>query len=161
MQDKVALITGASSGIGRAAAVLFIENGFRVVAAGRNAKALGTLRNAAKGKPGSVKIVLADVSEISQIDRLVAETVDSFGQIDVLVNAAGIIKNGSIVDTTLDDWDKVRARPRANKREYRECLERNRPASVSERSCILRIEGGPRPANALLGARTGGERRSG
>jgi NAD(P)-dependent dehydrogenase (short-subunit alcohol dehydrogenase family) len=107
MQDKVALITGASSGIGRAAAVLFIENGFRVVAAGRNAKALGTLRNAAKGKPGSVKIVLADVSEISQIDRLVAETVDSFGQIDVLVNAAGIIKNGSIVDTTLDDWDKM------------------------------------------------------
>jgi len=107
MQDKVALITGASSGIGRATALLFVENGARVIAAGRNAKELGNLRTAAKGKPGSVKIVLADVSEKSQIDRLVSETVDGFGQIDVLVNAAGIIKNGSVENTTLDDWDKM------------------------------------------------------
>ena len=50
---------------------------------------------------------LADVTETTQVDRVVTETVDSFGQIDVLVNAAGIIKSGSIEDTTLDDWDKM------------------------------------------------------
>lgn len=107
MQDKVAVITGASSGIGRATALLFAANGARVVAVGRNAKELGTLRDDMKGKKGSIKIMLADLSETSQVDRLISETVDGFGQIDVLVNAAGIIKNGSIENTTLDEWDKM------------------------------------------------------
>ena len=56
---------------------------------------------------GSVKIHLADITETSQVDRLVSETIQHFGQIDVLVNSAGIIKNGSIEDTTLFDWDKM------------------------------------------------------
>lgn len=107
MQDKVAVITGASSGIGRATALLFARSGARVVAVGRNEKGLGHLRNEAKGAPGSIKPLLADVSETSQVDRLVSETVGAFGQIDVLVNAAGIIKNGTVENTTLDDWDKM------------------------------------------------------
>jgi len=107
MQDKVAVITGASSGIGRATALLFAHAGARVVAVGRNAKALGNLRKEAKDTAGTVKILLADVSETSQIDRLVSETAGAFGQIDVLVNAAGIIKNGSIENTPLDDWDRM------------------------------------------------------
>jgi NAD(P)-dependent dehydrogenase (short-subunit alcohol dehydrogenase family) len=107
MQDKVAVITGASSGIGRATALLFARSGARVVAVGRNEKELGHLRDEAKGEPGSIKPLLADVSETSQVDRLVSETVDGFGRIDVLVNAAGIIKNGTVENTTLDDWDKM------------------------------------------------------
>lgn len=101
------MITGASSGIGRATALLFARNGARVVAVGRNEKELGGLRTEAKGADGSIKVLLADVSETSQVDRLVAETVDGFGRIDVLVNAAGIIKNGTVENTTLDDWDKM------------------------------------------------------
>lgn len=107
MQDKVAVITGASSGIGRATALLFARSGARVVAVGRNEKELGHLRDEAKGALGSIKPLLADVSETSQVDRLVSETVAGFGQIDVLVNAAGIIKNGTVENTTLDDWDKM------------------------------------------------------
>jgi len=107
MQDKVAVITGASSGIGRATALLFAGKGARVVAVGRNEKELGRLRTEAKGAEGSIKILLADVSETSQVDRLITETVDGFGRIDVLVNAAGIIKNGTVENTTLDDWDKM------------------------------------------------------
>jgi NAD(P)-dependent dehydrogenase (short-subunit alcohol dehydrogenase family) len=107
MNDKVAVITGASSGIGRAAALLFAKNGSRVVAAARNESDLNELRDEAQGLDGSVRVHLTDVTEVSQVDRLVSETVENFGQVDVLVNAAGIIKTGTIEDTTLDDWDKM------------------------------------------------------
>lgn len=107
MNDKVAIITGASSGIGRAAALLFAASGVKVVAVGRNEKELALLRDEARTLGGSIKIGLTDVLETSQVDRLINETVENFGQIDVLVNAAGIIKNGSIETTTLDEWDKM------------------------------------------------------
>ncbi len=107
MKDKVVLITGASSGIGRAAAKLFVEHGSIVVAVGRNQAELTTVQTETASLEGSLKAKLADVTETSQIDRLITEIVDSFGQIDVLVNSAGIIKSGSIKDTTLDDWDKM------------------------------------------------------
>jgi len=107
MHGKVAVITGASSGIGRATALLFAQRGSSVVAVGRNEAELGRLRDDARDAPGSVKTHLADVTETSQIDRLVSDTVDNLGQIDVLVNAAGTIRNGSIESTTLDEWDKM------------------------------------------------------
>jgi len=107
MQGKIVLVTGASSGIGKAAAALFAQNGSTVVAVGRNEKELIALQESVQSKKGSVRIHLADVNEMSQIDRMVSETVQAFGQIDVLVNSAGIIKNGTIEDTTLDDWDKM------------------------------------------------------
>ncbi|MGI9056369.1 MAG: glucose 1-dehydrogenase [Pyrinomonadaceae bacterium] len=107
MNEKVAIITGASSGIGRAAALLFAEKGTKVIAVGRNERELGQLRSEAHEKNGTIKICLADVQETTQVDRLITETVEHFGQIDILVNAAGIIKNGSIEDTSLDDWDKM------------------------------------------------------
>jgi Dehydrogenases with different specificities (related to short-chain alcohol dehydrogenases) len=107
MQGKVAIISGASSGIGRATAFRFAQKGSTVIAIGRNEKELVVLRDSIVSKKGSIKIHLADVTEISQLERMVSETVQNYGQIDVLVNAAGIIKNGTIENTTLDDWDKV------------------------------------------------------
>jgi NAD(P)-dependent dehydrogenase (short-subunit alcohol dehydrogenase family) len=106
MQRRVVIVTGASSGIGRATALLFAKNGATVVAVGRNEKELAGLAKDA-GKDGVVKPHLADVMELSQLDRIVTETVANYKQIDVLVNSAGIIKNGSIEHTTLDDWDKM------------------------------------------------------
>lgn len=107
MQRKVCLITGASSGIGRAAARLFAEHGATVVALGRNEKELNSLRDEAREIGGTVEIRLADILETAQIESSVNEVIESFGQIDVLVNAAGIILNGSIENTPLDDWDKM------------------------------------------------------
>lgn len=107
MHEKVCLITGASSGIGRAAALLFVENGSKVVAVGRNEKELNALRDEAQSFPGTLRVQLADVLEATQIEKIVNNTVEAFGQIDVLVNAAGIIMNGSVETTTLDDWDKM------------------------------------------------------
>jgi NAD(P)-dependent dehydrogenase (short-subunit alcohol dehydrogenase family) len=107
MKDKVVIITGASSGIGRAAAKLFAKNKAKVIAVGRNEKELSSLRDEIQGKKGFVKTVFADLKEISQIDRLVTDTFEQFKQIDVLVNAAGIIANGSVENTELADWDKM------------------------------------------------------
>jgi NAD(P)-dependent dehydrogenase (short-subunit alcohol dehydrogenase family) len=107
MTGKVVIITGASSGIGRATAILFAKNGSNVIAVGRNEKELNALRDQAQGKKGSIKIHLADIRQTTQVERLVNDTVQNFGQIDVLVNSAGIIMNGTTENTTLDDWDKM------------------------------------------------------
>ena len=107
MREKVVIITGASSGIGRATALLFAENGAKVVAVGRNQKELNTLRDEALEKDGKIKIYLADLCETTQVERCFSYMAENFGQIDVLVNAAGIIANGSVENTMLDDWDKM------------------------------------------------------
>ena len=107
MTGKVVIVTGASSGIGRATALLFARNGANVIAVGRNQKELGGLREDSQGGEGSVKVHLSDIREHSQVERMINDTVQNFGQIDVLVNSAGIIMNGTIENTTLDDWDKM------------------------------------------------------
>lgn len=107
MKGKIALITGASSGIGRATALIFARNGATVVAVGRSESELNALRDEAGDLDGTLRTHLADLTEVTQVDRLVTETVDNLGQIDVLVNAAGIIKSGSLETTTLDEWDKM------------------------------------------------------
>jgi NAD(P)-dependent dehydrogenase (short-subunit alcohol dehydrogenase family) len=106
MQRKVVIVTGASSGIGRATALLFAKDGATVVAVGRNEKELAALAKEA-GKDATIKPHLADIMELSQLERIVTETVHNYSQIDVLVNSAGVIKNGNIENTTLDDWDKM------------------------------------------------------
>ncbi|MFN2391686.1 MAG: glucose 1-dehydrogenase [Pyrinomonadaceae bacterium] len=107
MKEKVAIITGASSGIGRATALHFVEKGGNVMALGRNEKKLTSLLDEAKEKNGTVKTQLADINQFSNVERVIFETIDKFGQIDVLINAAGIILNGTIENTSLDDWDKM------------------------------------------------------
>jgi NAD(P)-dependent dehydrogenase (short-subunit alcohol dehydrogenase family) len=105
MKGKVAIVTGASSGIGRATAALLAKNGAKVIAVGRNEKELGTLSRSATD--GSIRAQLADVTEMSHLERIVSEAVGNFGRIDVLVNSAGMIRNGTIENTTLDDWDRM------------------------------------------------------
>lgn len=107
MKDKVVIVTGASSGIGYASSLKFAEAGATVVAVGRSEKDLNVLRDEANGREGSIKVHLADVREEKQVDRLVSDTVQQFGRIDVLVNCAGIIQNGTVESTTMDDFDKM------------------------------------------------------
>lgn len=107
MKVNVAVITGASSGIGRASALAFAAAGWNVVAVGRNENELVNLLSETRDLEGTLKIHLADVTETTQVDRLFSETAQQFGRIDALVNAAGIIMTGSVETTTLDDWDKM------------------------------------------------------
>ena len=107
MKEKVIIITGASSGIGRAAALLFAENDSQVIALGRNEKELNSLRDEAHKNEKKIKIHLTDLRETSQVERFLTDTIEHFGQIDVLVNSAGIIANGTIENTALNEWDKM------------------------------------------------------
>jgi len=107
MQGKVVIVTGASSGIGQATAQLFASKGSTVVAVGRNQKDLALLSKSFESKKGAIKPHLADVTEMSQLERIASEAIHNHGRIDVLVNSAGILKSGSIETTTLDDWDKM------------------------------------------------------
>lgn len=105
MKGKVACITGASSGIGRATAVKFAGEGARVAVVARRAQVLNEVAKEIEAAGGAVKAIAADVTKEAEIERVVSETVAAFGGIDVVVNAAGIIANGTIENTTLADWD--------------------------------------------------------
>jgi NAD(P)-dependent dehydrogenase (short-subunit alcohol dehydrogenase family) len=105
LQNQVAIITGASGGIGRATAIKFAREGARVALVARRADPLNEVAQAIRAQGGECQTIVADVTQESDIERVVSETVAAFGGIDILVNAAGIIANGSIENTTLRDWD--------------------------------------------------------
>jgi NAD(P)-dependent dehydrogenase (short-subunit alcohol dehydrogenase family) len=107
LAGKVALVTGATSGIGRATALLFAESGARVAALGRDEQALADLLEEISEKGGEALSIHADVTVEVDAQRAVLETVEKFAGLDVLVNAAGHISNGTIEDTALDAWDAM------------------------------------------------------
>jgi len=102
---RVAIITGASSGIGRAAAVRFAREGHAVVAVGRNADALAAVAGDITAAGGAAEVVAADVTAADAPARIVGRAVERFGGIDALVNAAGIIGSGTIETTSDEAWD--------------------------------------------------------
>ena len=103
--NKVFIITGASSGIGRATARMAAERGAKVVAVARREKELNALSSTLRAE--SLEIVTTDVTKENDRKRIVDRALNRFGGIDVLVNAAGIIANGTIENTTLDQWDQM------------------------------------------------------
>ena len=104
---KVAIVTGATSGIGRETALQFAKNGARISAVGRNEPNLAELKSEIEAEGGTVKTIRADVTNEADIQKIIEETIRSFGQIDVLVNAAGILLNGTIENTQTEDWDAL------------------------------------------------------
>jgi NAD(P)-dependent dehydrogenase (short-subunit alcohol dehydrogenase family) len=98
-EGKVAIVTGATSGIGMTAAKRFAEQGGRVAAVGRKKDVL------AKIETQKIKTYAADLADERETAGLVQNIMKDFGGIDVLVNAAGIIANGSVENTTLADYD--------------------------------------------------------
>lgn len=107
LKDKVAIVTGGTSGVGKAVATLFAKEGAKVVIAGRNAKK-GQEAELAIGQAGGVgKFVRADVTQISDAEGLVAEAVREYGRLDILHNNAGIYILGSATDLSEEDWDRM------------------------------------------------------
>jgi NAD(P)-dependent dehydrogenase (short-subunit alcohol dehydrogenase family) len=108
LKDKVALITGASQGLGRALALAFAREGARVVV---NARSEGSVRPVAgevEDVGGEVLAVAADVSKGADAERLVGESVERLGKIDVLVNNAGLLgPRVAIEDYPEDEWRRI------------------------------------------------------
>jgi NAD(P)-dependent dehydrogenase (short-subunit alcohol dehydrogenase family) len=107
LDGRVALVTGATSGIGRATAQRFASEGARVVLVGRDAETLAEVASQVRDAGGEAWEVSADVMSEAHARRAVEETVEHFGGLDVLVNAAGIISNGTVENTALADWDAM------------------------------------------------------
>ena len=107
LKGRVALVTGATSGIGRATALRFADAGARVALVGRSNEGLSEVAEQIKASDGEAVRVRADVMVEEDARRAVAEAVEHLGGLDVLVNAAGIISNGTIETTTLADWDAM------------------------------------------------------
>jgi NAD(P)-dependent dehydrogenase (short-subunit alcohol dehydrogenase family) len=106
-KGKVALITGASSGIGRATAVLLARKGLNLALVSRNEKVLEEVRLEIAEPGAEVLIIPADLTREDQTAACVTATVNHFERLDILINAAGIIGSGSIETTSLDEWDRM------------------------------------------------------
>lgn len=108
MKDKVALITGASSGIGRSTAELFAAKGANVVVAARRKEELDSLVASIEANGGKASAIQTDVSNAKSVEQMVAHTIKTFGRLDYAVNSAGIEGAfGSVIDLPEEDWDKV------------------------------------------------------
>ncbi|MFO5437228.1 MAG: SDR family oxidoreductase [Dolichospermum sp.] len=107
LQDKVIVIVGATGGIGATLTRQLAPTGVRLVLAARNTENLAALANELPGSPGNILIVPTDITQPQQVDTLIQRTISQFGQIDVLVNAAGagILKAYNTIEPS--DLDKM------------------------------------------------------
>ena len=111
LNDKVALITGGSSGFGEAVALRFAEEGVHVAVGGRDEARTRAVAAAAAdrargaGHAIEVSVALGDVAVVADCERLVRETVERHGRLDILVNSAGVWLEKSILDTSEAEWD--------------------------------------------------------
>jgi NAD(P)-dependent dehydrogenase (short-subunit alcohol dehydrogenase family) len=107
LEHKVALITGASSGIGRASVLMFAQEGAQVVALDRDAAGLAETQAQVEAAGGQCRSLLLDVSQEAQVEAAIAQVATTLGRIDILFNNAGISVLKPITETTEADWDQV------------------------------------------------------
>lgn len=108
MEGKVALVTGASQGLGKALALAYAEQGAKVVINSRSEDSIQPVAEEVEEKGAEVLAVAADVSEADEVQKLVDAVVGQFGRIDVLVNNAGVLgPRVEILEFPEDEWRKV------------------------------------------------------
>jgi NAD(P)-dependent dehydrogenase (short-subunit alcohol dehydrogenase family) len=109
LKNKVAVITGAGSGIGRATATLFSEEGAKVVVVDIDKERGRETVDMIKGKEGEALFIPTDITDPSQVKSMVRKVVEIYGKIDILVNNAGLYAQGDVVNTVEEQWDKIMA----------------------------------------------------
>jgi NAD(P)-dependent dehydrogenase (short-subunit alcohol dehydrogenase family) len=130
---KVALVTGATSGIGQACATAFSQAGAKVVCVGRKTEALKELE---KTIGAGVLTIEADLAETEAPAHVVARALEVFSGIDILVNAAGHISNGTIENTSLQAWDDMM---NVNVRAPFQLMQKALPSLIERRGNVVNV----------------------
>ncbi len=107
LQDKVALVTGASQGIGRATALALAEAGAKVAVAARSKEKLAALASEIESAGGKALAVSMDVADAEQVKAGFQQTLSHFGKLDILVNNAGLARDGLALRMKVEDWEAV------------------------------------------------------
>lgn len=106
-RDRVAIITGSGSGIGKATALALAQEGMKIVLCGRTVSKLEETAKLVEEAGGKALIVSGDLRDESYIIRIVDETMEAFGRIDVLINNAGVSLAKPVVDCTAEEFDQI------------------------------------------------------
>ena len=148
-KDKAVLVSGASSGIGRATALALAGEGAQLVIAGRRRERLDEVAAECVAKGSAARVVTGDVRDEATCATWVAEAVTHFGGLDGLVNAAGVIGNGSIASTEPAEWDRVMD---SNLRSVYLLSRAATAALIERRGGIVNVSSvaGPRPYAGLI-----------
>ncbi len=109
LDGKVAIITGSTSGMGRASAELFAKEGAKVVVVGRNEGRANEVVEAIKAEGGKAIYLIADMSNPDDVQNIVDTAVNEYGTIDVLFNNAGMFSLTPITDLSLEEWNNILA----------------------------------------------------
>jgi NAD(P)-dependent dehydrogenase (short-subunit alcohol dehydrogenase family) len=107
LQNKIAIITGAGSGIGRGIALAFIKEGAKVVVADWSEQGGKETVEQIKKENGEAVFIKIDVSEANDVEQMVKTCLDKFGRVDILVNNAGIYRACNLHEMSEEDWDKI------------------------------------------------------
>ncbi len=107
LENKVTLVTGGGSGIGRGIAQMFAEEGALVMVVDVSLEGAKETAQKITSEGGDARFVQADISKEDEVQQIVQEAVDTWDRLDVLVNNAGIVREGSVTETTIEDWDAV------------------------------------------------------
>ena len=107
LADKVAIVTGAAQGIGRAVSEVLAANGARVAPVDVKSEAIEQVAAAVRDRGGTATAVTADVTSAEQVERMVGRVIAAFGTVDILVNNAGVLRNTPIAAMSEAEWDLV------------------------------------------------------
>ncbi|HKP80441.1 MAG TPA: glucose 1-dehydrogenase [Pyrinomonadaceae bacterium] len=133
---KVAFVTGSTSGIGYACAIAFANAGAKVVGVGRKTEALSEVEKKIRETGAEVLTIQADLSEVEEAERAVKRALEAFGGIDILVNAAGHLSNGTIENTSLEAWDDMMD---VNVRAVFQLMQKALPSLIERRGNIVNV----------------------
>src|SRR5438093_1584126 len=134
LDDRVAIVTGAARGIGRATALALARSGAHVVAVDLDQGSVKPTAEAVAALGRKAVALGADVGDLSSIDTMTRQAMDAFGRIDVLVNNAGVTRRAYIMDLTEDDWERIM---RVNGKGVFFCLQRVAREMISRRSGVI------------------------
>ena len=132
--DRVAIVTGAARGIGRATALALAQSGAHVAAVDVDQAAAEATAAAVTGLGRKALALVADVGDLASIDGMARRVVEAFGQIDVLVNNAGVTRRAYIMDLTEEDWDRIM---RVNAKGVFFCLQRVAREMIPRRNGVI------------------------